>query len=107
MLKWRHDKEERGLKMSTFTPSLFYNNIADLLEVKGWSFYRLAKEAGINRQNFVFYRRGECVPSVATAILIADALEVTLDELVGRNIYENYSDTDDFSAFGYSVGTAE
>ena len=54
---------------------------------KGWTQAQLATEAGILSLSVSFYETGRTYPSVLNLISIADALEVSLDELVGRKLH--------------------
>ena len=54
---------------------------------KGWTQAQLAIEAGILSLSVSFYETGRTYPSVLNLISIADALEVSLDELVGRKLH--------------------
>ncbi len=58
--------------------------ISDLREAKGWNQSELADKSGVSRVMIGKYERGEAVPSIDAAKKIADALEVTLDYLVGE-----------------------
>jgi transcriptional regulator with XRE-family HTH domain len=57
--------------------------ISDLREAKGWNQSELADKSGVSRVMIGKYERGEAVPSIDAAKKIADALDVTLDYLVG------------------------
>ncbi|MET6997060.1 helix-turn-helix domain-containing protein [Chitinophaga defluvii] len=57
--------------------------IADLRDKKGWSQTDLADKREVSRVMIGKYERGEAVPSIDAAKKIADALEVSLDYLVG------------------------
>lgn len=59
--------------------------ISDLREQKGWAQKDLAEKSGISRVMIGKYERGEAVPSIEAAKKIADALEVSLDYLVGAS----------------------
>ena len=50
----------------------------------------LADKSGVSRVMFGKYERGEAVPSIEAAKKIADALEVSLDNLVGKCIYKGF-----------------
>lgn len=58
--------------------------IADLREEKGWSQTDLANSSDVSRVMIGKYERGEAIPSIEAAKKIADALEVSLDYLVGE-----------------------
>lgn len=60
--------------------------IAALRDKKGWSQTDLADNSGVSRVMIGKYERGEAVPSIDAAKKIADALEVSLDYLVGEGI---------------------
>ena len=60
--------------------------IASLRDKKGWSQTDLAVKSGVSRVMIGKYERGEAVPSIDAAKKIADALEVSLDYLVGEGI---------------------
>jgi transcriptional regulator with XRE-family HTH domain len=60
--------------------------ISDTREAKGWNQSELADKSGVSRVMIGKYERGEAVPSIDAAKKIADALEVTLDYLVGEGI---------------------
>ena len=53
---------------------------------KGWTQAQLAAEAGVLCISISFYETGRTFPSVLNLISIADALGVTLDDLVGRTV---------------------
>lgn len=58
--------------------------ISDTREAKGWNQSELADKSGVSRVMIGKYERGEAVPSIDAAKKIANALEVTLDYLVGE-----------------------
>jgi transcriptional regulator with XRE-family HTH domain len=58
--------------------------ITDLRKAKGWSQADLANKTGISQVMVGKYERGDAIPSIEVAKRIADALEVTLDYLVGE-----------------------
>lgn len=59
--------------------------ISDLREQKGWSQTDLAEKSNVSRVMIGKYERDEAVPSIEAAKKIADALDVTLDCLVGES----------------------
>lgn len=61
---------------------LMWNKIEKQLKIKGWSMYRLAKESGVHPSNFSNLKAGRLKEMSWTNMCkIADALEVSLDEL--------------------------
>jgi transcriptional regulator with XRE-family HTH domain len=60
--------------------------IADLRDKLAWSQTDLADKSGVSRVMIGKYERGEAVPSIDAAKRIADALEVSLDYLVGEGV---------------------
>ena len=55
-------------------------------EDKGWSQNRLSIKSGIHVQCISQWERDKVFPTIINLIPIADALDVTLDELVGRTV---------------------
>lgn len=47
---------------------------------------KLAERCGIKQQQLCQYEKDHHTPSLFVAITIADALHVTMDELIGRKI---------------------
>ena len=64
------------------------NNIKNLKKYrtkKGWSQERLAREAGISYNTLIKIERGGIKnPKIETIIKLADALNTSIDKLVGR-----------------------
>lgn len=61
----------------------YIKEIADRKEI---SIYRLEKESGVSTGRIWRIIKGETInPSIDNLIKIADALDISLDELVGRN----------------------
>lgn len=56
---------------------------------KGWTQKQLAEESGVNMLSISFYETGRAFPSLLNLISLADALGVTLDDLVGRTCKGN------------------
>ncbi len=61
--------------------------IVDLREQKGWTQTDLANKSGVSRVMIGKYERSEAVPSIDAAKKIADALDVSLDHLVGDGMH--------------------
>jgi transcriptional regulator with XRE-family HTH domain len=64
--------------------------ITALRDEKGWSQAELADKSTVSRVMIGKYERGEAVPSIDAAKKIADALEVSLDNLVGEGVYNGF-----------------
>ncbi len=69
------------------------DNITELRKVKKISQADLAKEAGVSCEIIGRYERDEVKPSIEVVIRMADALEVSLDFLVGKTDLELDSST--------------
>lgn len=63
----------------------FRNRINELLKVKGIKQADLCRMTGLSTALISKYSTGQTSPTLDNAIKIADALDITLDELVGRN----------------------
>ena len=60
-------------------------NLVALRKQKGWSQERLARESDISYNTLIKLEQKSIQnPKIETVIKLADALEVSLDELVGR-----------------------
>lgn len=66
-------------------------NIAESLkdnrEQRGMNAYELAKALGVNHQNIYRWENGTVMPSIEMCIRIADFYGISLDELIGRSIW--------------------
>lgn len=58
------------------------NRLDKLLEGKGWTRYRLSKESGVSKSAIYNLFKKEVDVSADSLIKIADALGVTIDELI-------------------------
>lgn len=56
---------------------------------RGYSLRRLANKSGLTAQAIYQYEHGINEPRCWCLIALADALNISLDELVGRNVQEN------------------
>jgi len=64
---------------------MYLKNLVTLRKQKRWSQEKLAQEAGISYNTLIkLERNGIKNPKIETVIKLANALEVSLDELVGR-----------------------
>lgn len=60
-------------------------NLAKIRKEKGWSQEKLAQEAGISYNTLIKIERdGIKNPKIETVIKLAEALKVSVDELLGR-----------------------
>lgn len=55
-------------------------------EIKRWKQKNLAEATGILAACISLYESGKAIPGTFNLIAIADALEVSLDDLVGRKV---------------------
>lgn len=64
---------------------MFSKKIKELRGRTGWSQQRLAEKAGLSYNAITKIEQGAAKrPTIQTMIKIADAFEISLDELVGR-----------------------
>lgn len=54
---------------------------------RGWTQTQLAEEADLCTCYISFYETGKWLPSLLNIIAIADALNVSLDDIVGRTVH--------------------
>ena len=59
-------------------------NLKVIRKAKGMTQAQLSAVSGVNRVNIAKYEIGKSVPSLKTAERLADALGVTVDELIGK-----------------------
>ena len=64
--------------------------ICHLRVVKIWSQSNLADKSSVSRVMIGKYERSEAVPSIEAAKKIADALEISLDYLIGEGINAHF-----------------
>ena len=64
---------------------MYLKNLPKIRKNRGWSQEKLAQEAGISYNTLIkIERNGIENPKIETVIKLAEALGVSLDELVGR-----------------------
>jgi len=64
---------------------MYLKNLKELRKQKGWSQERLAREANISYHTLIKLEQNNIKnPKIETVIKLANALGVSLDELVGR-----------------------
>lgn len=59
---------------------------------RGWTQSQLAEEADLFTSYISHYEAGIWLPSLLNIIAIADALNVSLDDLVGRTVHNEKTD---------------
>jgi len=64
---------------------MYLKNLAKIRKQKGWSQEKLAQEAGISYNTLIKIERGGIKnPKIETVIKLAQALSVSVDELLRR-----------------------
>lgn len=76
---------------------MFKDNLMMLRKMRGMTQEELAEKIDVSRQTLSKYETGESLPDVEKSRLIAEVLDVTLDELVN---YEGRGDAPAVSAEG-------
>ncbi len=69
---------------------IFGANLRKLRKARHISQERFAAMVGTTQRSMSHYERGESQPTLECICRIADELDVSVDELLGRNIAENY-----------------
>lgn len=59
-----------------------YTRIKALMDKKGISEYRLAKDIGIHQSTITLWKKGECEPNLRTTVKLARYFEVPIDYFV-------------------------
>ena len=59
--------------------------IKELREARGWTQQDLGKLIGVTAPAICLWENENCKPNIFSCILLADAFNVSLDELVGRD----------------------
>ena len=72
-----------------------YKVFAQMLQKKGVTPYRVHKETGVAQSTLSDWKTKGCTPSVENLTKIADYLEVTVDELIGKQNKKPVTKTDD------------
>ena len=64
---------------------MYLKNLAKLRKQKGWSQEKLAVESGVSYNTIIKLERGRIKnPKIETVAKLADALKVSIDELIDR-----------------------
>jgi len=69
---------------------MYLKNLVKLRKGKGWSQEKLAVESGISYNTIIKIERGGIKnPKIETVVKLANALKVTLDNLIDRKTLES------------------
>ena len=64
---------------------MYLKNLVNIRKQKGWSQEKLAVESGISYNTIIKIERGGIKnPKIETVIKLANALKISIDELVGN-----------------------
>jgi len=69
-------------------------NLRELREMRGLTQAELGERSGIAPAAISHFETGQRIPSLESAVKLADALEITLDALLGRGAHEPGSHVD-------------
>ncbi len=70
---------------------MYLKNLKELRKQKGWSQEKIARESNISYHTLIKLEQKSIKnPKIETVIKLADALEVSLDELVGREGFRQH-----------------
>ena len=75
----------RKLKNEVF-PMLFHEELIQHRKEKGMTQEELSERLSVSRQTVSKWENGECMPDADKFIRLADILEISLDELAGREV---------------------
>ena len=64
---------------------MFKDNLVSVRKMHGFSQDELAEKIGVSRQTLSKYETGESLPDIERCKLLAEVLDVSLDELVNSN----------------------
>lgn len=56
----------------------------DARHAKGWGRGKLSRESDVYLQSLRNYETGKCLPGLPNLVMLADALNMTIDEYIGR-----------------------
>lgn len=73
-----HDKRKPMITRDTIAESLHRHRLE-----KGWSQSELGRQAGIGARNIGYWEKGRSEPDITAFIKIAQALDISLEELAG------------------------
>lgn len=64
------------------------NRITELCQQKGWSYYKLAQEAGFQQANLNSILKGKNLPTLYTISKICEALDISLSDFFSSDTFE-------------------
>lgn len=67
--------------------------ITQLCQEKGWSYYKLAKEAGFQQSTLKSITKEKNMPSLYTIAKICTALNITVSEFFNSELFDSKSET--------------
>ena len=70
---------------------MFGESMRELREALGWKQEKLAEKAGLSASTISHFETGKRLPSFESLIRLADAFDVSIDRLIGRN-HKSYGD---------------
>lgn len=65
---------------------VFADNLQVLMEETGETTYSLGKKLGVSDESISNWKKGKSVPKIDIALKIAELFDVSLDELIGKNL---------------------
>lgn len=80
--------------MSTPIQTALASNLQSLREMRGLTQAEVGKRAGIAAASISHFETGQRAPSLESLVKLADALEVSVDVLLGRAPIENSAQVD-------------
>ena len=84
-------KKEKSIEIER--KSYLAQKLVEIRYEKGWAEAKMAKAVGVTRNTIRNWESGATTPGIVKASLIADMVEISLDELVGRSEKNNIVDT--------------
>ena len=79
---------------------MFKDNLVSLRKMHGFSQDELAEKIGVSRQTLSKYETGESLPDIEKCKLLAEVLDVSLDDLVN---YDRENSNEKLTTVGLSV----
>lgn len=64
----------------------FHENLRNYRLKMGYTQSEMAYHLGMSERGYRYYENGQREPNLSTLVIIADLLEVSIDDLVGRSL---------------------